>query len=36
MQLQLLIDRMIDQALELDPAGSYSILIGNSPATDLD
>ena len=36
MQLQLLIDRMIDQALELDPAGSYSILIGNSPATELD
>ncbi|CAN5303485.1 hypothetical protein [Frigoribacterium sp. UYMn621] len=36
MQLQLLIDRMIDQALELDPAGSYSILIGKSPATEQD
>lgn len=27
---------MIDQALELDPTGSYSILIANAPATELD
>ncbi len=36
MQLQLFIDRIIDQAIELDPSGSYSILIGNAPATETD
>jgi len=34
MRLQLLIDRMIDQAIEIDPTGSYSILIGNAPVTE--
>jgi hypothetical protein len=34
MQLQVLIDRMIDQAHEIDPGGSYNILIGKAPATD--
>jgi hypothetical protein len=36
MQLQLLIDRMIDQAMERDPAGSYTILLGAVPATETD
>ena len=36
MQLQFLIDRMIDQALEIAPAGSYNILIGNAPATEME
>jgi len=36
MQLQLLIDRMIDQAHEVDPVGTYSILIGHAPATELE
>ena len=36
MQLQFVIDRMIDQAHEVDPAGTYSILIGNAPATKLE
>ncbi|MCY7325063.1 MAG: hypothetical protein LH605_02915 [Microbacteriaceae bacterium] len=36
MQLQLLIDRMIDQAHEVDPGGTYSILIGKAPATELE
>lgn len=35
MQLQFLIDRMIDQAVEIDPEGSFNILIGNAPVTDL-
>ena len=34
MQLQHLIDRMIDQANESDPKGSYNILIGVAPATE--
>ena len=33
MRLQLLIDRMIDQAIDIDPKGSYNILIGNAPVT---
>lgn len=33
-QLQHLIDRMIDQANESDPEGSYNILIGTIPATE--
>ena len=36
MELQLLIDRMIDQAQEVDPEGSYNILIGAAPATEAD
>ena len=36
MRLQLLIDRMIDQAIEIDPTGSYNILIGNAPVTETD
>ena len=36
MQLQLVIDRMIDQAVEVDPGGTYSILIGTAPATELE
>jgi hypothetical protein len=36
MQLQILIDLMIDQALERDPAGSYTILLGAAPATEMD
>lgn len=36
MQLQLVIDRMIDRAHEVDPGGTYSILIGTSPATELE
>ena len=36
MRLQLSIDRMIDQAIEIDPTGSHSILIGNAPVTETD
>lgn len=36
MELQILIDRMIDQAREVDPEGAYSILIGAAPATETD
>ena len=27
---------MIDQAIEIDPRGSHSILIGNAPVTETD
>ena len=33
MQLQHLIDRMIDQANESDPEGSYTVLIGVAPSS---
>lgn len=36
MKLQILIDRMIDQAQDVDPRGSYNILIGVAPATEKD
>ena len=36
MLLQLLIDRMIDQAIQIDPTGSYNILIGSAPVTETD
>lgn len=36
MQLQLVIDQMIDQADEITPGGTYSILIGNAPVTELE
>ena len=36
MRLQTLVDRLIEQAQKFDPEGSYNILIGPAPATDLD
>jgi hypothetical protein len=34
MRLQTLVDRLIEQAQQFDPEGSYSILVGKAPATD--
>jgi hypothetical protein len=34
MRLQTLVDRLIEQAHQFDPEGSYNILIGKAPPTD--